>query len=71
MDAYFTESMKPQARSLPPRRGQIKVKILRVIAAGILAGFGGKKNGIGGSLSSNSTTLAAIPSGYNSDASSS
>lgn len=71
MDAYFPESMKPHAQSLPPRRGQIKVKMLKVITAGIVTGFGGKKNGIGGSPSSNSTTPAAIPSGYNSDASSS
>ncbi|KAE8038931.1 hypothetical protein FH972_011393 [Carpinus fangiana] len=73
MDAYFTESesMKPHARSLPPRRGQIKRKMLRVIAAGIVAGLGGKKTGIGGSLNSDSTTPATSPSGYNSDASSS
>ncbi|KAE8099808.1 hypothetical protein FH972_017761 [Carpinus fangiana] len=44
---------------------------LKVIAAGIVTWFGGKENGIEGSLNSNSTTLATIPSGYNSDASSS
>jgi hypothetical protein len=65
--------MKTHARTLPPRRGQIKSKIFKDFAVRIgsmVAVFGGKNTGTGGSLGSNSTTPSAISSGYNTDASS-
>lgn len=65
------KTTKVPKTSLPPRRGQIKLKIIRKIAkaaASWAGGIGGKRgNGGGGCLSSASTTPHDVSSGFNSD----
>lgn len=61
---------KTPKTSLPPKRGQIKLKIIRKItkaAASWAGGVRGKRGDCGGCLSSTSTTPHDISSEFNSD----
>ncbi|EEF32147.1 conserved hypothetical protein [Ricinus communis] len=61
-----------QPQTLPPRRGQVKVRIIKEVVKSVSAFFGkrGRPSGDGGGgfTTSNSSTPATISSGYNSDA---
>ncbi|CDP08954.1 unnamed protein product [Coffea canephora] len=67
MESQTSQSTKKTNQTLPPRRGQIKMKIFKSIA-GIVTKASGSKRKNAGPLSSTSTTPHETPSGFNSDA---
>lgn len=71
MENPASKFKKTQKQSLPPRRGIIKIKILKDLFQSIASmadGFRRKPPENGGLLSTGSPTPAATPSGYASDA---
>ncbi|KAK4707268.1 hypothetical protein R3W88_033189 [Solanum pinnatisectum] len=51
-------------QKVPPRRGQIKINILKFLKKSIVQLLG--KNGTGGTFTPSTTTPGETPSGYNS-----
>ncbi|OWM67955.1 hypothetical protein CDL15_Pgr017523 [Punica granatum] len=71
--ASSTPNKSPKQQRLPPRRGQIKIRILKAVlqfTKALNPTAGGRREGGGGGggfVSSNSATPKGTPSGYNSD----
>ncbi|KAH0661355.1 hypothetical protein KY290_027326 [Solanum tuberosum] len=53
-------------QKVPPRRGQIKIKILKSLKKSAVKLLG--KNGTGGTFTPSTTTPGETPSGYDSEA---
>ncbi|KAF7823500.1 hypothetical protein G2W53_021644 [Senna tora] len=68
MELTGTRSSNRNVQTLPPRRGQIKIRIIKTIvrSAAALGGFG-RRNGEGGTPLSSPSATPPIPSEYNSD----
>ncbi|KDP44140.1 hypothetical protein JCGZ_05607 [Jatropha curcas] len=69
MELVASMSTKNHQQTIPPKRGQIKIKIVKSIirsASAIVSN--GKKNKENGGFTISSPTTPATPSGYSSDA---
>ncbi|KAB2606781.1 hypothetical protein D8674_006498 [Pyrus ussuriensis x Pyrus communis] len=70
MEIPGSKSKHSQNRTLPPRRGLVKIRIIKGLVKSLASMAGGqarKPNKYGGFLSSSSQTPAETPSGYCSD----
>ncbi|XWS71769.1 hypothetical protein CRYUN_Cryun03dG0167100 [Craigia yunnanensis] len=69
MESTVSSPTKKQKQTLPPRRGQVKIRIIKCFLKLVtsMASMAGKRKESGPDLSSSSTTATPTPTGYNSD----
>ncbi|XVE59148.1 hypothetical protein DITRI_Ditri05aG0022400 [Diplodiscus trichospermus] len=73
MESTNSSPVKKQNQTLPPRRGQVKIRIIKSLVksvasmASMAKERSGKRKESGPDLSSSSTTAAPTPTGYSSE----